>query len=822
MGKVNNIDTKLSELFNTHRIVFWYDNEAKLKDEFDALDLDAEKLLIDNNEFSIKHQVLTASKDSKFLIYSDKREPEYRDNWLLDLQLRAYIFSADRASMLLNDLGIDISYKPFIENHIEYFAAKSRVQAFEKYLDSDDDENTLALKMMASLLKCEATIESVAIKLMYDDKSYDNIVKYHLESYLWKNIKTKYRYDEENPTFKDFGYKLLQNHFYSFVDRSKCVLNKEASLFVKSWMDSSSNKESFKSLSKTVQEELSIASQLAECSVDSILECDTYEVCEQLIVSSVAKMILDETENKEKILDICANREHTFWYPEYRNIYKAFESAIKLKAMVKENSFIVDGFSEGIKLYADKYSQVDYYYRKYVNYSNKGEHSQILKSLDGVIEKTYLNDYLRVLNDAWQPNISAYKDSTLRYQKDFYKTSVEPIVQSKQKAYVIISDAMRYECAVELKNRVVGRNRFNAKIEPMVGVLPSYTQLGVASLLPNDTLSFGSKDDSVSIDGVSSKGSKNRDKILKSSNARSAYIDSESFLDFNKNDGRTFAKAHDIIYIYHNEIDATGDKSASEHKVFDAVDDSFITIEKIITQITNINGTNILITSDHGFLYQDTPTEDSEFCKVEKPENAKRFNRRFILSDSIVPSNCIDIFDAKDLNIAGVDKVALAKSINKLRIQGGGHRFVHGGATLQEMVVPLISIKKKRKDDVQDVEVTVLPIRQITTNSVMISFYQENAVEDKVKARNLKIAFYANDGTLLSNTQSFTFDSVDVHDRNREKKLKLDLKQNAGDYSGQNIKLVMKTLIDGSSEEPIYKEYKIKLQLSFINDFDDF
>jgi len=818
---MSNVNKKLSELFEKHRLVFWYDEEGKLKDEFDALNLDAHKRHIDNNEFGIKYEVLTADKDDKFLIYSDKREPEYRDNWLLDLQLRAYMFSADRASMILSDLGIEISYKPFVQNHIEFFAAKSRVEAFAKQLDGADDEQTLALKMMAVLLKCEASIESIAIKLMYDEKSYKHISKYHLESYLWKNIKRKYRYDVENPTFKDFGYKLLQNHFYSFVDRSKCELNKEASLFVKSWMDSSSNKESFKVLSKSVQDELAIASRVRNCDVESILECDTYEVCEQRIISSVAKQILSESANKEKILDICTYRKYTFWYPAYKNIYKAFRSAIKLKSLVKECSFEVNTFDEGIRLYAQKYSQIDYY-RKYINYSNKSEHSQILKELDTLIENIYINDYLRVINDAWQPNVAAYKESTLGHQKDFYKTNVVPIVQSRQKAFVIISDAMRYECAVELKNRVVGRNRFHADIAPMVGVLPSYTQLGVASLLPNETLSFDGKDDSVYIDGVSSKGSKNRDKILKATNERSAYIDSESFLGFNRDSGRTFAKAHDIIYIYHNEIDATGDKSASEHKVFDAADDSFVTIEKIIKQIVNVNGTNILITSDHGFLYQNTPTAESEFCKVEKPESAKRFNRRFIISDTVTANSCIDVFDAKDLNIADEEKISLAKSINKMRLQGGGHRFVHGGATLQEMVVPLITIKKKRKDDIRDVEVSAIPIGQITTNSVMISFYQEEVVSDKVKARSLKMAFYTKNGKLISNTQSFTFDSEDVHDRNRETKLKFDLKQNAGNYSGQNIKLVMKKLIEGSSEEPVYREDEIKLQLSFINDFDDF
>jgi uncharacterized protein (TIGR02687 family) len=820
---MSNINQRLNHLFDKHNIIFWYDDGGKLKDEFDTLELEAKKLIIENNEFGIKYEILTAKKDSKFLIYSDKKEPEYNDNWLLDLQLKSYMFSADRASMILNDLGIDIIYKPFIQNHIEFFAAKSRVEPFSKLIEKGDNEYALALKMIASLLKCDAKIEQIVIRLMVDEKNYALLSKYNLQNYLWKDIAVKYRYSSDTPTIKDFSYKLLQNHFYSFVDRSKCELNKEAVLFVKSWMDSSSNKKSYESLSKTIQKELSIASLIGEYKFEDIVACDTYELCEQLVVSNIAKMILKQNSIKEEILNICDTREHTFWYSKYVNIYKAFTSAAKMIDLIKNGHFEMSDFDKGIIAYAESLSKIDYHYRKYIQHSNKAEYPQILKELSQRIENIYLNDYLRVLNDNWQLHVKEYEKSNLNYQKDFYKRDVAPIVASKQKAFVIISDAMRYECATELKNRIVGLNRYSAEIEPMVGVLPSFTQLGIAALLPNEKLSFDGKDDSVYVDGSSSKGTINRDKILKKSNPKSAYIDSESFLDFNRDNGREFAKAHEIIYIYHNEIDATGDKSASEHKVFDAVEDSFATIEKIIKQIANFNGSNILITADHGFLYQNTPTADSEFCSVEKPSSFKHFNRRFIISDEIKKSGCIEIYDASSLNIKGNEKVALAKSINKIRLQGGGHRFVHGGASLQEMVVPLITIKKRRKDDLRIVEVSPVSLpSQITTNSVILSFYQEEIISDKVQPLSLKIALYTNDNKLISNTQSYTFDKIDHDDRNREVKLKFDLKQNAGDHSGEYIKLVMKKLIEGSSEEPLYKEYKIKLQLSFVNDFDDF
>ena len=307
---------------------------------------------------------------------------------------------------------------------------------------------------------------------------------------------------------------------------------------------------------------------------------------------------------------------------------------------------------------------------------------------------------------------------------------------------------------------------------------------------------------------------------MKSKFAKSCYISSEDFLNLDKENGREFSKNHNLIYIYHNEIDATGDKRESETKVFEAVENTFETLQKIIKHIFNINGTNIFLTSDHGFLYQNTQTAESELCKVEKTEDANRFNRRFIIAKNIEKNNCIDIFNAKDLCIDDEIQIALAKSVNKMRMQGGGNRYVHGGGALQEIVVPLLQITKKRTDDVRHVEVSCLPISQITTNSVMLSFYQEEPIDDKIKPITIKIALFSKDGEQLSNAQIHAFDSVDSYDRNRETKLKFDLKSSASNYSGQTIVLKMKKLLDNSNEEITIKEYSIKLQLSFANDFD--
>src|SRR6185437_12931103 len=66
---------------------------------------------------------------------------------------------------------------------------------------------------------------------------------------------------------------------------------------------------------------------------------------------------------------------------------------------------------------------------------------------------------------------------------------VEPLVRDgDKKAVVIISDALRYEVADELRSRIRQEDRFDATLDAVLGALPSYTQLGMAALLPHSTL----------------------------------------------------------------------------------------------------------------------------------------------------------------------------------------------------------------------------------------------------------------------------------------------------------------------------------------------
>lgn len=65
---------------------------------------------------------------------------------------------------------------------------------------------------------------------------------------------------------------------------------------------------------------------------------------------------------------------------------------------------------------------------------------------------------------------------------DFYREQAAEFRRKDQKAVVIISDALRYEVAEEALREIRKLNRFDAELKPMVGALPSYTQLRMAAL----------------------------------------------------------------------------------------------------------------------------------------------------------------------------------------------------------------------------------------------------------------------------------------------------------------------------------------------------
>ena len=487
------------------------------------------------------------------------------------------------------------------------------------------------------------------------------------------------------------------------------------------------------------------------------------------------------------------------------------------------NPFLTDHISL-FNYFSDRF--LDQHYRKFIYHLHASKQPTLLQKLNELVENLYSNNYLLKVNDNWQRVIDAtqvWDGSPIIGQNYFFETFIGQYLRTKNKVAVIISDALRYEIGEELAGIIEAEDRYTTELEPMLSTLPSYTQLGMAALLPHDELSIA-EDGTVRVDGKSATGRDNRAKILQPLFPDgAAAIRSADLLNMSREESRELVKGNQIIYIYHNQIDAIGDKKETEERVFEVVEDALAELVEILKKLTNANLSNIIITADHGFIYQNRPLDESEFAS-EDVQGEKIFvrNRRFVVGKGLRPSGSVKHFSPDELDLAGDYQIAIPKSINRLRLQGAGSRFVHGGAALQEVVIPLIKINKKRSSDVTQVDIDVITSSSsiITTGQIAVAFYQKEPVSAKLQSRHLQAAIYTQEGVQISDQHELSFDLPSENPREREVKVRFVLSKKADEANNQTVYLKLRELEPGTTHYKEYLSVPYQLRRSFTSDFD--
>jgi uncharacterized protein (TIGR02687 family) len=291
----------------------------------------------------------------------------------------------------------------------------------------------------------------------------------------------------------------------------------------------------------------------------------------------------------------------------------------------------------------------------------------------------------------------------------------------------------------------------------------------------------------------------------------------------NREESRALFREHEVVYVYHNCIDATGDKRDSEERVFDAGEEALTELVRIVKKLVNANVTNLLITADHGFIYQHQPLDESDFAGQD-PAGAEivRHNRRFVLGKGLRETSSFKHFTAAQMGLDGEIEMLIPKSINRLRVRGAGSRYVHGGASLQEVVIPVLRINKKRESDVRQVEVDILrgASAVISSGQISVVFYQTEPVTEKVHPRRLRAGIYTQDGTLISDRHALTFDLTSEHPRERELPVRFLLTQEADAANDQEVVLRLDAKVPGTTHYREYKSARYLLRRTFTSDFD--
>lgn len=833
----------LTRLFDRHRLVFWYDAKQELRADFEALTLPGvEKLEIANNEYGLKYRILREQPEQKFLLYKEGERPAELDNWLLDVELAHGEFRTDQGALWLSELDLGLDFLPVVQAHAEFFQSAKRREALKSRLRPDDTAGLIRLKMLAVCVGADARMDAVVEQLLADlpearsaspSAKYELLRKYGLDGFLWEQMKRHFGYRSGEPGILDFVIHLFRDSYHERVSAQSVSathppLSADALVFLKRWKDSRQFEACFEALSAECAEVLGIEQDLQQRDFRALIEIDCFRLIDQKIISDLVKAIAARTVSSGDVTLWVRQRRQGHWYNEFRHHYEALEHAAHFMQALGEASLAIDSLTDGVNRYCKSWYRLDQLYRKFTYHVNASAQPSLTEHLNNLIANLYSNNFLLKLNDRWQglvDTMGRWDIPGIPLQRHFFQTWVQPFLNKDNKVCVIVSDAMRYEIGDELISLIRQEDRYGAQLEHALAMLPSFTQLGMAALLPNQSLQLADGDGgAVRVDDQSSLGTANRSKILKAAlKERGTAITSEDFMRLNRDESRELLKMHDVLYLYHNRIDHTGDKLHSEGLAFEAVERTLEDLVRLVKKLTAANANNLLITADHGFIYQDRPLEESDYAGVEAEGEAVLYrDRRFVMGRGLQEKTGLRHFTSEQLGLAGDLEVQIPKSINRLRLKGSGSRFVHGGATLQEVVIPVLKINKKRQSDISVVDVAILPgaSKIITAGQVAVAFYQEQPVTEKVQARLLRAGLFTEAGELISDSHELNFDLTAENPREREFQVRFLLTRKADEVNGQDVILRLEERHAATSHHKAYKSTRYTMRRSFTSDFD--
>jgi len=855
-----------------HRIVFWYDPEQSFVDELGQLDLPDVHILNMQGEpsLAIKLRLELGDPEGRYLLYFPSSEPELADDWLLDIKLYSRTFYADRISLIFNELGLQQqSLRDHLNRRQVFLRSKSRVAALRRLVSASNTAEQLDLAMIAVVLGTTACdiatlLFSLGAEAVQQDTGLEKnptsiaeLEKFDLLPALLHALATEVGYpvtpeelNGEQPfKFGQLMIRLLTTGFCESIGEipswatsmavSSAGARATARAFLSRWRDSSEFYLAYDTLSHWVADALRIEQRLSDFPLQTLANVATFEAVEKQIVVELCQAIpkagISDLATLEKVIQ---TRLDGHWASRhkgddirarYRLIYQALAAAIELFSLRQTHK---DGFHHAscdalYQAYTSELYRFDTAYRHYMTAARKS-HVNLLRELDEAVEACYASWYISHLARCWSERLEAedrlsdWRLQSIPNQQNFYQHWVEPQFDGSRnkRVVVIISDAFRFEAAAELRERIDSKRYSQATLASQLGVLPSYTTLGMASLLPHKHIEYrtGGGDD-VFVDGLSTKGTAARNKILAVHQGMA--VTAEQVKAWSREVGREALRDQQLVYVYHNVVDARGDSASTEAETFDAVALAIEELDELSRKILmHFNTSTVIITADHGFLFQQSRLESADKTELKDiPASVIKNKKRYVIGPEL-PANK-DVWHGNTRHTASTATDTdfwIPKGANRFHFVGGA-RFVHGGAMPQEIVVPVLVVNQLRGEKAErrsTRKVGVISARsslKMVNNIQRFDLLQTEAVSDRVLPITLSVGIYNGD-QLISSEETVTFDCGTDSMSERTRQVRLSLQGSNFDRKRDYFLL----LKDKDLQIEI-ERYRVIIDLAITNDF---
>lgn len=862
---IESVIQKLKKIFSAplpefyrRRIVFWHDEEREFEDKLDGLEIPNVRFVIHNerNNFAVKKLLVHDDTTSNFLVYTPIAYERYDDDWLLNIELYSESFRADRISDWMRELGLDntVELRKCLKDYRKFFdsqARRARVAAFDKHIAKEQE---LLICMMAALCSVREASPNAILRAVLgeglDKESnvyYNEFVKYGIDKRFWALVHKYTGYNQAGGSLRELACHILLttttrtmrteylsglNKYISSPHQSYCYD------FIADWLNRRDDMDALRDIAIEVESELRLAARFSKIKEDDLFsaleDTEVFPCINECILTKLMTDICNETISTGRVLSLIEKRRTLAWYDETECYFVGITQVAHMWEFYRQHAhgFHTVEAKELWKEYIESYYLMDTYYRQFHlcfqksivggNYKLDDLFKSVAVKVEGLYSHWFLDELGKSWTNACSENMEQYgRVQGVDYQENFYNRYVK---NADSRVFVIISDALRFEVAASLAEQLKRETQSQVELKSCEAIFPTVTKFGMAALLPHDKLSVVEKPSGLQVlaDGQPTD-SNNRERVLKGANPLSLAVQYKTFMAMTKQEKRDFVKGMEVVYIYHDKIDETS--HVSDNEVFNACDTAINEIKSIIPRIVNDCGTtNIYITADHGFLYTYQPLREDDKVGTAPSDNDVEIDRRYLIRrKGKVPEFLLPVrfMDGK----TDYDVYAPRENI-RIKKKGGGMNFVHGGLSLQEMVVPVIEyhflrndykdyVRNRERYDTKPVSVGLYSASRKITNLIFsLNFYQKDAVSDNREAATYLLYFVDSVGTQISDTQKIIADKTAANANDRAFRCGFNLKSQKYDKT-ETYYLVI------ADESGLQAPDKVEFQIDIAFSLDD-
>lgn len=474
------------------------------------------------------------------------------------------------------------------------------------------------------------------------------------------------------------------------------------------WRNRMDYQEAYITAAKAVENELVLSG--FDLPSETLTNLETFPFLETNLLRFAEQCIMEG--KPDKALDLAQKRRDTFWSvqdPVFQLRWKLIENSARviilgekmkeeIKSATKDAAKMLHQYTEG----SDPWCILDMYYRHL-----EGQYASFDLDLEGgndELEKVITRvrqEYTKAVEYSIETFSGALADLDFEledfyHQEDIFSRYVGPnMIQNEKVGYVLV-DALRFEMGQELADGL--GDEFEVSLIPCISQLPTITTVGMAALMPGsekglELLQTVGGKIAVGIGSSLLKDRPSRLKYLEESLEKKLLVCKLSELIKPSKKCQNQIQEAALVVVTSQEIDRWGEEAGDEEEVRVYMDEVLDKLRKAIRRLASLGIPHFVVAADHGHLFGETIESG---MKMDPPGGkTAELHRRVWIGKGGKEGNGFLRVKASQLGLGGDLELAFPRSLACFKAKGGSTAYFHGGISLQEMVIPVILLKKR-------------------------------------------------------------------------------------------------------------------------------